>query len=140
VIIHVGDDMVVSPQLGGAILRPVTDYPGAVWSRFRFLPWQGQAVADFALSHLGAPYDLASAAAVVLARALTMHLPPDRQFKFYQCAQLAEDALINAGVLLYPDGREPGPATPKNFQTLFIARGWASPDLFRPAKRPFTRV
>lgn len=131
VIIDAGDGMVASAQLGGTVLRPRTDYPEAVWSHFAMALWQAQAVADFARAHVGAPYNLASAAAVVLSRALTMHLPPDRQLRFYQCAQLAEDALTYAGVLLYLDGREPGPASPRTFQREFEARGW-----YRPATKP----
>jgi hypothetical protein len=127
VIIDAGDGMVVSAQLGGAVLRPIEHYPAATWSRYEYRPGQAQAVADFARAHLGAPYNLAAAAVVVLSRALTMHLPPDRTLRFYQCAQLAEDALLEAGVIPYRHGREPGPASPRTFQLEFTARGWYQP-------------
>lgn len=133
VIIDVGDGHVASAQLGGTVLRPRETYPDAIWSRYRYQDWQAEAVADFARAHTGAPYNVASAVAVVLSRALTMHLPPTRNMRFYQCAQLAEDALIEAGVVPYTGGREPGPATPRTFQTEFITRGWYTPAL-RPQR------
>ena len=134
VIVHAGDGMVASAQLGGTVLRPAEEYPDAVWSHFVMAAWQAEAVADFARSHVGAPYNLASAALVVLSRALTLHLPPDRQFRFYQCAQLAEDALTYAGVLIYPHGREPGPASPYTLQREFEARGWYTSTRTKPAQ------
>lgn len=134
VIIHAGDGMVASAQLGGTVLRPAEEYPNAVWSHYVMALWQAEAVADFVRACVGAPYNLASAAAVILSRALTMHLPPDRQFRFYQCAQLAEDALTHAGVLLYPFGREPGPASPYTFQREFEARGWYTSNRTRPTQ------
>lgn len=133
VIIDVGSGYVASAQLGGTVLTLAEYYGDIVWSRYRFRGDQAQTVADFARAHIGAPYNVAAAAAVVLSRLLTLHLPPTRSLRFYQCAQLAEDALIEAGVVPYTSHREPGPASPRTFQAEYITRGWYTPAL-RPQR------
>ena len=124
-VIDVGDGQVASAQLGGLALRPAQDFPDAVWSRYDFDPWQAEGAADYAAARVGTPYNLAAGALALITRTLQIPTPRTRRYAYYQCAQLAEDALSHgAGILVFPHGRTAGPATPADFEDLFRRHGW----------------
>jgi hypothetical protein len=125
VIIDVGDGKAASAEPGGLRLRPVQDFPDTDWSHFDFHPWQAQGVADYATARIGTPYNLVAGALVLVTRAFIIATPTHHRRAYYQCAQLAEDALTHgAGILVFPEGRTAGPATPADFEHLFQYHGW----------------
>jgi hypothetical protein len=128
VIIDVGGGMVASAEIGGLRLRPVAefaDYDDPVWSRFDLHDWQAEGVAQYARARLGTRYNVAAGAYILVTRALVIATPSTHPRAYYQCAQLAEDALAHgAGILVFPEGRTAGPATPADFENLFRYHGW----------------
>lgn len=124
VVLGVGDGLVMSPQLGGALLRAESSFfTPIVWSRYELTPGQADMIVDFALARQGAPYNMLEASAVLLSRFMTLKYPA-RQYAYYHCAQLANDAYLSAGVNPLPYRKEPGPVHPGHFHLQWAMNGW----------------
>ncbi|TFD74719.1 hypothetical protein [Cryobacterium fucosi] len=105
------------------------DFPGAVWSRFPFTRKQRLSIAFWARNRYGRPYNYAAFVAIGVALMLKRSTPEwverflmtDRS---YECAQLADAALMHAGVHVFRDGRPYGAVYPGSFVKVWEHFGW----------------
>lgn len=137
VVTHVGRGMVASAEPGGVRLRPVSDYPVAVWSRFRLPGYAAGRAADWARAQVGTPYAYADDLMIGAERVLGVRFPRWVRARYadtgqFQCAQLATYALMAADVNPFPDRDTIGDVTPGDFEALFIRNGWHTPAEFKP--------
>jgi len=122
----VSDTELVEAQPGGARVRPLSDYPHAVFVCPADLTVaQRDAVCAAARGYLGTPYSFADYAAIAVHR-LHLPLPGLRRFvassRHMLCSQLADQCYQDAGVQLFNDGRWPGWVTPGSLYDL-LGRG-----------------
>lgn len=136
IVLGVGEGLVISAQLGGTVLRSIDSFripnrtgPKStrmlnpiIWSRYDLTPTQEDDIVDFGYSHLGAPYNLLEAGAILLSRALTIKYP-QRAYAYYHCAQLGYDAYRAAGIDPLP-GKRPGPVHPGHFHQHWAHHHW----------------
>lgn len=129
VTIRVSATTAISAQPGGVVERPISDYPETVWSRFPYSTAQVTKITTYARDKLGAPYNWIDDFAIGLTLKLGWHAPrwlvhevSDRHT--FQCSQLADAALIYAGVHVFDDGRPSGAVYPASFVPLFHNLGW----------------
>ncbi|WP_350347249.1 hypothetical protein ABIQ69_11470 [Agromyces sp. G08B096] len=133
VVIGIGNDICVSAEPRGAILRPTSYYPDRgdriTWSRFNLTPDQADAIADWAFDAEGTEYSWIDFVYAGIASLLKQHTPrfirervasPDRLI----CSQLADLALQAGGIHLFADQRPYGAVTPADFAQVFIDHGW----------------
>lgn len=135
VIVCIGDNECIGAEPGGARIRPMTDYPTAIWSKFVFQPGQAQAIADYARAQEHKPYNYFDDAIIGLQCALHFHLPEWVTGKFgdddsFECAQLADAALQAGGIQAFTDKRPPGSVFPGSFEFLFIRDQWYTAQFF----------
>jgi hypothetical protein len=132
VIVAINQAQCVSAEPGGAVVRPISEYPDAVWSHLDLTNQQRQIIAYWALMQAQArtgyswPAYYAAGAAALLKRFAPAWLDRivGRTDKLI-CSQLADLALQAAGVNLFQDDRPRGAVTPASFGRYFHARGWA---------------
>lgn len=131
-VVAISNRSCVSAELDGVRLRPISHFPNAVWSRFRYTGRQRHDIATFTLQQVGKPYALLDVLLIGVAittkrdtpRWLTRHLmDTDR----WQCAELADAALLSAGVNLFTDGRPPCAVYPGSFVPYWEEHGWIAP-------------
>lgn len=128
VVVGVGDGNCIGAEPGGARVRPVDYWTGAVWSRFEMSAKQADLVARFALQHEGAPYAFFDDALIGLRYTaglkapdwLLRHLSADRQ---WMCSELADASLMAGGINLWP-GRWACDVAPGDFLDEWVRRGW----------------
>lgn len=130
-VVAVSETHCVSAEPGGARLRPISDYPDTIWSRFELTPRQRHAIVRYANSKIDTPYGwieyLATGLALVTKRATPNWL---RRFIGREdrliCSQLSYLALKAGGV--NPDmGRRPTLAViPGDFGRYYVQQGWAT--------------
>ena len=124
-VIAVSDTHCVSAEPGGVRRRPITDYPGVVWSQYAMTDKQAHLVAGIAEYSLGCRYDYLSCVAHAIA-AVTRHDTPAYVQQWLAdrapttCSSLAKTA-IAAAQLRTPHGPLP---TPNDWELLFRSRGW----------------
>lgn len=118
----VSDTELVEAQPGGARIRPLSDYPNALFvSPTRMTVAQRDAVCAAARSYLGTPYSFADYAALAAHR---FHLPLPGLRSYVAstghliCSQLVDEAYLAGGVHLFADGRWPGYVTPADLYEL----------------------
>lgn len=131
VVIAINETHVVSAEPGGAVIRPMTDYPWIVWSQFDYTDEQRQHMAVLAASmnrqeynYLGFAligYELVTKTRVpdFVARAFSYQ---DRMF----CSQMADFCLRKAGIDLFRS--QWGMVSPGDFLRYFNQMGWFEPD------------
>lgn len=132
VIVGINDRQVVSAEPGGVIVRPVSDYPDAVWSHLDLTHQQRQLIAFWAITYAQArvQYSWLAYYAAGLAALLKGHAPTwlddlvGRTDKVI-CSQLADRVLQRVGINLFQDNRPRGAVTPASFGRIFYERGWA---------------
>lgn len=135
VVVAVNEHVCLSLEPGreGGRLRPVTDYPDVIWSRFRYTPRQRRAMVVYARNRAGEPYGwfdyLITGVMLVLRRPLPRwarkHISRNGRTV---CSQMAYQALKAAGVRLPGGGFEPSAAvaTPGDFGRYYVQQGWAN--------------
>lgn len=136
VIIVISDTLCVSAEGDGVVIKPLTDFPTAIYSRFNLTPMQADAVARFAQAQVGKPYAYISDTLIMLERIFRFRFPRWARERFsrpgeYQCAQLAEACLNAAGEDPFSERHVIGDVDPGNFEDLFIWRGWYLASYFR---------
>lgn len=109
----------------GVRRRPITDYPGVVWSQYAMTDKQAHHVAGIAEYTVGVRYDYLSCVAHALAAITRTDTPAYVQQWLADrapttCSSLAKTA-IDAARLRTPHGPLP---TPNDWEMYFRARGW----------------
>lgn len=128
-VVAVSETHCISAEPGGARIRPVSDYPGTVWSRFHLKPRQRRAIVSYAGSKIGTPYSRLDYLAAGVAT-VTKRRTPDwlrsylcRRDKLI-CSQLSLLALEAGGIRLRLDDRPTASVIPGDFGKYFVERGW----------------
>lgn len=129
VILDVGDGECVSAEPGGVKLRPVTDFPRAVWSKFPFTRKQRLLIAGWSRAQVGLPYNYLADLTIGLALLMRRHAPKWvekylRGGSRWECAGLADAALMRAGIRMFRDGRPYGVVFPGSYVNIFKDFGW----------------
>ncbi|KQQ98015.1 hypothetical protein ASF74_14885 [Arthrobacter sp. Leaf145] len=124
-VIAVSESHCISSEPGGVRRRPITDYPGVVWSNYAMTDQQAHMVAGIAEYAVGVRYDYLSCVAHALAAITRTDAPPRIQQWLANrapttCSSLAK-AAIDAARLRTPHGPLP---TPNDWELLFRSRGW----------------
>lgn len=131
VVVAINERECVSAEPGGAVVRPIADYPAVIWSQFRLSGYQRKVIAFWALMHKGTPYSWMAYYGAGLAALLKDRTPNwldryvDRTDKLI-CSQLADRALQAGGINLFQDSRPRGAVTPASFGRYFYERGWTA--------------
>lgn len=113
------------PGREGARLRPISDYPGVVWSRFAYTREQRRLIVEYAFGMIGARYGWADYLLTGLSLITHVGSPawftrPDRTV----CSQAAANALRRAGITLQLGGRT-RVVTPADLGRYWHQQGWA---------------
>jgi len=124
-VIAVSDTHCVSAEPGGVRRRPITDYPGVVWSQYAMTDKQAHMVAGIAEYSLGIRYDYLACIAHAVAAITKVDTPTWIQRWLADrapttCSALAQ-AAVNAAGLRTPHGPLP---TPHDWHLMFKTRGW----------------
>lgn len=128
-VVAISDTECVSAEIQGVIIRPVSHFPKAVWSRFAITDPQRHDIVRFATAQIGKPYalldDLLIGVALVT-RTNTPHWIQDKLMSDdkWQCAELTDAALLAGGINLFPGGRPACAVYPGSFLPLFREHGW----------------
>ena len=125
VVIAISDTHCISSEPGGCRRRPITDYPGVVWSQYAMTEKQAHLIAGIAEYSLGVRYDYLACISHAIAAITHVDTPPWLQHWLADrgpttCSALAKTAIDAAG-LRTP--RAPLP-TPNDWDMLFRTRGW----------------
>lgn len=121
--VYVGDGLIVEAWTSGARMRPMSEWPDAIWSTVIPSPDQRIAIVRYAKAAIGTKYNYLDIAAQAIVRLFKWHAPPwalnrlgrpDR----LQCAQLVDLAYAAGGVTLFPDGRPFGLVAPSDLEDL----------------------
>lgn len=131
VVIDVGNGECVSAEPGGVRLRPVTDFPRAAWSKLPLTRRQRLLIAGWARAQVGIPYNYFADFLIGLALVTRRHAPKwvGRYLRTgcrWECAGLADAALMRAGIRMFRDGRPYGVVYPGSYVNIFKDFGWAS--------------
>lgn len=131
VVIAINETHVISAEPGGAVIRPMTDYPSIVWSRFDYTDEQSQHMAVLAASMNRQEYNYLGFALIGF-ELITKTRVPDpiaRAFSYQDrmfCSQMADFCLRKAGFTLFHS--QWGMVSPGDFERYFDTMGWLSPD------------
>lgn len=129
-VVDVGGGECVSAEPGGVKLRPVTDFPHASWSKFPLTRRRRLLIAGWARAQVGLPYNY-MADLIIGVALVTHHRPPRWADKYlrgngrWECAGLAEAALMRAGIRIFRDGSPYGVVFPGAYLSIFKDFGWA---------------
>ena len=129
VVIAVGGGQCIGAEPGGVKLRPITDFPYAVWSQFPFTRRQRLQIASWARRREGRPYDYLADLIIGIALLTRRHTPRWletylRSDKRWECAGLADAALTRAGIRVFRDHRPLGAVYPGSFVAVWADLGW----------------
>lgn len=129
VIIAISATECIGAEPKGAKIRPISDFPTAIWSHFDFAPGQDEAVASWAKAREGRRYNYVADGLIGVTREFGITLPSfiTRWFDgdwCYECAQLADAALLQAGIQLFETGRNSGSVYPGSFEPIYRLLGW----------------
>ena len=131
VVIAINETHVVSAQPGGAVIRPMTDYPELVWSQFEYTDEESQHMAVLAASMNRQEYNYLGFALIGF-ELITKTRVPDavaRAFSYQDrmfCSQMADFCLRKAGFDLFHS--QWGMVSPGDFERYFQAVGWMNSD------------
>jgi hypothetical protein len=130
VVIAINETHVISAEPGGAVIRPMTDYPSIVWSQFDYTDEQSQHMAVLAASMNRQEYNYLGFFLIGVELIAKIRMPDsiaralsyqDRMF----CSQMADFCLRKAGFDLFHS--EWGMVSPGDFERYFKSQGWLSP-------------
>jgi hypothetical protein len=128
VIIALDDETCIGAEPGGAKIRPISYFEDVIWSDFDLTDTQRTEIVTWARAKEGTPYAYLADIAIGLTFLLGIRTP--RRLIGYvsteyilECAQLADIAYRNAGIVLFPD-HFPGQIFPGSYIPLFKQRGW----------------
>lgn len=129
VVTRVSEHNVVSAEIDGVQVMPVTEFQGVVWSRFPLTDRQQAKIIAFSLAQVGKPYGKLTYIWIGVALLLRVRTP--RWFEkrldngtTYICSQLADSAYQHAGIHLFRDDRPEGAVTPASLAKIFYDFGW----------------
>ncbi|SFR76040.1 hypothetical protein SAMN05428970_2007 [Agromyces sp. CF514] len=129
IVVAINENQCVSAEPGGARVRPISFYPGIVWSRYPLRTWQRRRIVRYAVSRIGTPYataDFIAAGIAIITRTRT----PDWLAAYVEdderliCSQLCDLALQAGNIHVFHDYRPAGAVVPSSFEKVFRARGW----------------
>jgi uncharacterized protein YycO len=128
-VIAINETECVGAEPKGARRRPISYFGHVIWSRFDYTDEQRAIVVDFAERRIGVPYSYLTDAAIAAAFLLHRRTPKVIEDYLssdyvYECAQLADAALLAAGIHAFDDGRLPGTVYPGSFVPLYRRNGW----------------
>lgn len=135
----IGDGMQVEAQPGGAVISPVTRYPGAIWSTGQVtLSYPERLdIAAWGKSRVGTGYNWMDIAALSFAVVFTalfgrsrfttavLHVIAHRVENRHKliCSQLVDAAYAGSGLHLFDDDRLPGQVTPGDLLGVIQTKG-----------------
>jgi len=119
----------IGAEPGGVRVRPITDFRGIVWSKFRFTEAERIRITEFVLAQQGKEYNYADDFFIGVALITKTHTPRwlERRLSStdsWQCAQLSDAALIHIGINLFDDDRPIGAVYPGSLARRWRKRGW----------------
>ena len=131
VVIAINETHVISAQPGGAVIRPMTDYPSLVWSQFDYTDEQSQHMAALGASMNRQEYNYLGFALIGFELITKVRVPDAvaRAFSYQDrmfCSQMADFCLRKAGFALFPS--KWGMVSPGDFLNYFQSVGWMDPD------------
>ncbi|TIH34954.1 hypothetical protein [Subtercola vilae] len=130
VVVCVSATECIGAEPGGARIRPMSDFPEAIWSHFPFTPTQRKGVAGWAYAHEGTPYSLLDDFVIGLSLLSGIRTPQWAERRLSRtdrmiCSQLADAALtLGGGIRVFGDDREFGAVYPGSFVPYFKEHGW----------------
>ncbi len=131
VIVALDDELCVSAEPGGTVIRAIDSYRDVIWSRFDLDEDQRLLIIGWAARRVGTPYAWSDFYVAGITALLKSHTPKwlrrlaagtDRLI----CSQLADLALQAGGIRVFRDDRPRGAVTPASFGRYFYERGWAA--------------
>lgn len=128
-VVAISETECVSAEINGVRIRPISDFPHAIWSHFELTDPQRYDIARFALKQIGKPYALVDDLLIGIALLLKSHVPDWIVDKInddghWQCAELADASLLAGGISAIEPGRPPCVVFPGSFMPYFKAHGW----------------
>lgn len=136
VVGFVGAGQVVSAEPEGVRLRPASDFPDAIVSKFKLNGLKAGAAADWARAQVGKPYAFADDVLIGCERLLRFRFPSWVRRTYsddgqWQCAELGMAMLVRAGANPWPNDPDAlGDRSPGDFEKYFITQGWSVPGDF----------
>lgn len=113
--IALDDGTLLEAEPGGARIRPITDYPRAIYSGWTLTSDQRAAIVAQARTLIGVPYSAADYLALAAHR-LGVPVPGLRHYigdsGHMICSQLVDEVYWSAGLHMFTDHRWPGYVTP----------------------------
>jgi len=127
-VVAISETECVSCEPGGALLRPLSRFPDAIWSHFDHTPAETAGIVGWARAHVGAPYGWLQFFAIGVALLTKTHTPDWlRRYlnsgKSFECAQYCDAAYTAAGIYLFKDA-VPSDVYPGMFVPIWGAHGW----------------
>jgi hypothetical protein len=128
VVVAISETECIGAEPGGAVIRPITDFPNAVWSQFDLTEVERAEIVEWCHEHVGVRYSYLTDAAIAISFLFGIRLPHWLQAYLssdliLECAQLADLAYRAADRNLFPN-RFPGQIYPGSFIPVFDAHGW----------------
>jgi uncharacterized protein YycO len=132
VVIALNEHECIGAEPGGAKIRPIKDFPTAIWSSFGLTKDEKIHITTWARKREGVAYNWWCDLAIGLSFAFRTKVPRWLENYLssdyvYECAQLAQAAYTQAGIDLFP-GTLPGQCYPGSFIPIFKANGWIHDD------------
>lgn len=131
-VVAVSETHVFSAEPGGAVIRPMTDYPEIVWSNFDLTEQQRDDIVAGALALVGAPYNFAIFPILFLHRIFRARVPKWlgdwlEKRPHLDCSQATDIIYQNAGIQLLSGYNVL--TTPGDIERVLIAYGFIAPDV-----------
>lgn len=116
-VVYVGGGRIIEAQPGGALLTPVDEIPGVIWSKVSLTSGQRRRIAFQALLLEGTPYSFLDIAVLAYVHIFGKATPRWARRRLARedrltCAQLVDLCYHAAGVELFDDGRPTFEVTP----------------------------
>lgn len=130
IVIAISETHVISPEPGGAVIRPMSHFPEIIWSQFDYTDTQRADMAFMAAALQHHPYNYAGFALISVEKLTGIRIP-DRLARSVSwtdrmlCSQMADFLLRNVGLQLFQ--AQSGMVSPADFEHYFHIRGWLLP-------------
>ena len=127
-ILGITEEICISLEPQGAVLRYISRFPDAIWSRWNHTPKQQADILQFGHDHIDAKYGWLQDLAIGIAHLSNEKTPQFIQNylssdKTYECAQFCDAALTYAGIHLFKDV-VPAAVYPGMFYDVYKELGW----------------